>query len=272
MDENIEGFQGGFTPGHLWFVLFLFVFSLVGLPLFLWLKQPRERQGASSAGSAVCRRCPACSSSCPALILVLPWLEKDDDLSGQPEIGFFIVVVLGFMLFGRRAHRAVIDRDWVWLLAVGLTASILYIWAEPRAGGWGYELRSAMYVGMKYLYEIGVWGMILGLLGLGHRFLTGGRRRAAVRDRGRLPVLHPAPDGGHRRRLRRLRRGTGRPWAKFTLIVVVSLGAHARHLRGRRAALGPGALPVRDEAEEAGGARGSPEPVPPPRRHVHRPP
>ncbi len=31
-----------------------------------------------------------------------------------------------------------------------------------------------MYVGMKYLYEIGVWGMILGLLGLGHRFMTGG--------------------------------------------------------------------------------------------------
>ncbi len=35
-----------------------------------------------------------------------------------------------------------IDRDWVWLLGVGLAASIVYIWAEPRAGGWGYELRT----------------------------------------------------------------------------------------------------------------------------------
>ncbi|MEO8355419.1 MAG: hypothetical protein ABI621_05875 [Chloroflexota bacterium] len=33
--EQLDGYNGTFTPAHLWFILFLFVFSLLGLPLFL---------------------------------------------------------------------------------------------------------------------------------------------------------------------------------------------------------------------------------------------
>jgi hypothetical protein len=63
----------------------------------------------------------------PALILVLAWLEKDDDLRGRPEIGFFIVIVLSFMLLGGERIGKSNDRDEIWLLADGLTASIVSI-------------------------------------------------------------------------------------------------------------------------------------------------
>jgi len=32
---DLQGYDGGFTPGHLWFILFLFVFSIVFLPLMM---------------------------------------------------------------------------------------------------------------------------------------------------------------------------------------------------------------------------------------------
>ena len=35
--NDLAGYSGSFTPAHLWFIFFLFVFSLVGLPLFLIL-------------------------------------------------------------------------------------------------------------------------------------------------------------------------------------------------------------------------------------------
>ncbi len=222
VDENIEGFQGGFSTGQLWFILFLFVSSLVGLPIFLWLKH-RASGRAVERGLGRLSQVPGLLLLVPALILVLPWLEKDDDMSGQPWIGFFIVVVLGFMLLGDERIGRVIDRDWVWLLGVGLAASVLYIWAEPRAGGWGYELRSAMYVGMKYLYEIGVWGMILGLLGLGRRFLTGGGAVLRYSTEAAYPfyILHQTVVIG----VAYIVCGWGWPaWSKFTVIVVVSLG------------------------------------------------
>ena len=58
-DEGINGYQGGFTPGHLWFILFLFVFSLVALPLFLWLRNRAGRRRALSAFGRL-SQIPAC--------------------------------------------------------------------------------------------------------------------------------------------------------------------------------------------------------------------
>ena len=36
---DLTGMDGRFTPAHLWFLLFLFVFSLIGLPFFSILKK-----------------------------------------------------------------------------------------------------------------------------------------------------------------------------------------------------------------------------------------
>jgi len=221
-DENLNGYQGGFTPGHLWFILFLFVFSLVALPLFLWLRN-RGSGRRVLGGFGRLAQVPGLVLLVPALILVLPWLQADFDLSGQPTFGFLILIILGFMLLGDERIGKAIDRQWVWLLGVGLVASIAYIWAEPRAGGWGYDLDNAVYIGVKYLYEIGVWGMILGLLGLGHRFLTAGGAVLKYATEAAYPfyILHQTVLIGV---AYVVCQWAWAPWAKFTLIMVASLG------------------------------------------------
>ena len=251
-DENLEGYQGGFTPGHLWFVLALFAFSLVGLPLFLWLRN-RASGKRVLRGFGRLSQVPGLVLLVPAAVLVLPWYLMGDDLSGQPPIGFFVVVVLGFMLFGDERIGRAIDRSWVWMLAVGVTAGIVYMWAEPRAGDlWD---TAAGYFGHEAAVRVRRLEHDARPARPGAPVPQGGRRGAAVRDRGRLPVLHPAPDGDRRRRLRRLRLGLAgvgqvRPDRRRLA------GAQRGHLRGRGAALGPGALSVRDEAAE----RAAPEP------------
>lgn len=40
--RDMLGFTGLFTPGHLWIILYLFVFSVIALPLFLYLKRKPE--------------------------------------------------------------------------------------------------------------------------------------------------------------------------------------------------------------------------------------
>jgi len=32
---DLTGYTGGFTPGHLWFILFLFIISIITLPIML---------------------------------------------------------------------------------------------------------------------------------------------------------------------------------------------------------------------------------------------
>lgn len=167
-EGDLGGYQGGFSPGPLWFVLFLFAFSLVGLPLFLWLRNGGGRHVVS--GFARLCRIPGLIVLLPALVLLLPWLQTDDDFSGQPPIGFFLLVVLGFILLSDERIGGVIDRQWSWLLSLGIAASVAYIFIEPRTGDWPDWI--VLYLTVKLLYEIGVWSMILGLLGFGHRHLT----------------------------------------------------------------------------------------------------
>ena len=167
-DDELSGYQGGFTPGHMWFVLALFGFAFLALPLFLWMRNGGGGRIVSALARAA--QIPGLLIVIPALVLVLPWYVMRDDLSGQPPIGFFVVVLLGFVLMADERIGRVIDREWIWMLCLGVAASIAYIWAAPRAG----ELwdTSMGYAGMKFFYEVGVWCVMLGLLGLGHRFLT----------------------------------------------------------------------------------------------------
>jgi len=153
--------------GHLWFILFLFVFSLVSLPVLLWLRNRGGRRVVRAFGRAA--QAPALLILLPVLVLVLPWLENEDDFSGQPPIGLFLVFVLGFLLLGDERIGRTIERHWVWMLGLGVAASLAYIVIEPRTGGWPDT--AAVFAGVKIVYEVGVWCMILGLLGLSHRYL-----------------------------------------------------------------------------------------------------
>src|SRR5262249_12512585 len=43
--REIFGYTGGFTPGHLWFILYLFIYSVVAAPLFArWHADRRPRR------------------------------------------------------------------------------------------------------------------------------------------------------------------------------------------------------------------------------------
>jgi peptidoglycan/LPS O-acetylase OafA/YrhL len=200
-----------------------------------------------------------------ALVLVLPWLETEEDQSGQPPFGFFLIIILGFMLLADARVGRTIDRDWVWLLGVGLVASVVYIWAEPRAGAWGDDWghEDTVYVAMKTLYEIGVWGMMLGLLGLGHRFLMGGGHVLKYSTEAAYPfyILHQTVIVGVAYVV------CGWDWpaaAKFFIVAAVSLGLTLAIYEVVVRRWGPvrflfGMKPKKRPAPAA-----PPEPVPPP--------
>ena len=148
---------------------------------------------------------------------MLPWLERDEDLSGQPPFGFFFLIVLGFMLLGdERIGR---DRRWMGVAALPGRDRERHLHLDGAAAA-GWPDTTAVFP-VKTVYEIGVWCMILGLLGLGHRFLSR-RACAGVRHRGGVPLLHPAPDRDRRGGLLRVR--SDWPPGSSTPIALASFG------------------------------------------------
>jgi hypothetical protein len=160
---DLTGYHGGFTPAHLWFILFLFVFSLVGLPVFLALRSERgKRWTAVLAGSA--------EAPWTLLLWVIPLaLAASLDLLGDKNpLYYFLVFVFGYLLASDPRFQRAVDRlTWV-ALAYGLIEAYIRV-AFPQ---WRYTEWSPRWVLLGLMLELGRWSLTLAVLGLGHRFLN----------------------------------------------------------------------------------------------------
>jgi peptidoglycan/LPS O-acetylase OafA/YrhL len=167
--EDLDGyFLGGFTLAHLWFVLYLFVFSLVGLPLFLYLRGESGRRLVDRLGGFFSR------PGAIFLLGVVPYvLGRLVDFNPDPfyYLAFF---VCGFLLmadgrfeesivryrrvglfFGPVLHFVVWVGVW-WLISGGV-ASLVPAWV------WGL---------LEYQWFLSSWCFLVALLGYGRRFLS----------------------------------------------------------------------------------------------------
>ncbi len=99
---DLTGYTGLFTPAHLWFILYLFVFSLVALPLFLFLK----RDGRFIAWLA-----RSCEKPVMLYLLAVPLgLSRAlPDIGGKNPFYFIILFIYGFLLMGVKRCRIVKD-------------------------------------------------------------------------------------------------------------------------------------------------------------------
>ena len=165
--ENPDNYVGWWSPGHLWFILLLFVYSLLALGIFLWMRHGGGRRLIDWFAGAC--RVPGVVIVVPTLLLLAEKaLNPMDDLSGQTPAGYFILILLGYVMVADDRITAAVDRHWRWVLPLGVALMAL------RAGLWpdteSYSDPSWQDAVVNWLgYQFGVWMMIVGLLGLFHR-------------------------------------------------------------------------------------------------------
>lgn len=159
---------------HMWFLGFLFAFSLLALPLFIWLKGEAGR-------SIVARLAGLCERRGGILLFILPLALVR--LSLQPffpdlqnwadffSYGSFFV--LGYLLFADERFAQSIRRDWWIILGVGTVAFLggmaigvshesfdiekapgalweFVVWGSIAACGWCWTALM-LFTGMRYL-------------------------------------------------------------------------------------------------------------------------
>ena len=171
--HDISGYTGGFTPAHLWFILYLFVISLCLLPLLLKLRTPQ-------AGHA----------TRPWLLLLafvpMTAAEALPDLGGKNPFFYALLFLFGFlfarsdsmMWFVRRIRFVTLTAALVLLPAYLLVVSTL---------GWpdGINLLAA---GVALLRNLCAWMIILALMGLADTYLDRPSPVLAYLNRASFPV------------------------------------------------------------------------------------
>jgi glucan biosynthesis protein C len=139
---------------HMWFLGFLFFFSLLALPLFIWLKGEAGRGVVSRlARLCECRGAILLYILPPAVVRLglQPFFPELQDLADFLYLGTFFV--LGYLLFTDERFSRAIWRDWRILLGVGIAA-----WLAGAAiiYSFGFDIEKAP----RAFWEFLMWGLI----------------------------------------------------------------------------------------------------------------
>jgi len=177
-------FLGGLTVGHLWFILHLFVYSLISLPLFLYFNRESGRRWIKRIASTFIKPV-VLFLLFPALLVLIskfPWV-----LGGNPlfYITFFI---LGFILMSDQRLMDKIDSYRLILLLLGvvpLAGTIILIGTNhwpSNMPGWIESVIS------EYRNAFVPWFFILALLAYGRRILNFSNRFLRYFAEGAYPI------------------------------------------------------------------------------------
>jgi glucans biosynthesis protein C len=161
--NQLDGMSGAFTPAHLWFILYLFVFSLVGLPIFQWLRTEKARKVIESLGMA--RQAPL------SLIMwgiPLTLAAATGILGAMNPLYYFLIFFYGFVLASDSRLQQSVDRLTWGILGYGALAATLNAIAPTES----YAAWTPQWMSSGLIYQMGRWALTLALLGLGHRFLN----------------------------------------------------------------------------------------------------
>lgn len=215
---------GEFSWHHLWFIAYLFLYSVAALPLFVWMRSARGRR----VRAALERRLagPALYALGIPLGLVLAtlyvrWSGPENIKDDWGRLVFYFL----FFLFGYLLAEA--EGAWRWMearrrtslaLATACIVAINYVRWNDVEPEWGYNAGNAA---LQMLQGFNAWFWVLAVLGFGRRFLSFRNRVLDYASEGIYPfyILHQtvivvvafyvirAPDG---------------VWAKFWFTSAVS--------------------------------------------------
>lgn len=155
--HDLSGYTGGFTPAHLWFILYLFVISMCLLPLLLRLRVPKEKR---------------ITKTWVLLLAFVPMTvaEALPAIGGKNPFFYALLFLLGFLIARSGGILEQVRRMRFWTLASAVILSPVYI-VLASSLGWpgGINLLGG---GMALLRNLCVWLIILALMGLADTYLN----------------------------------------------------------------------------------------------------
>jgi peptidoglycan/LPS O-acetylase OafA/YrhL len=111
---------------HMWFLGFLFCYSLLALPLFIWFKGESGRRFVSRLAAFCERRGAILVFILPIAVVRTVFQPVSPDMQSWGDFFTFgLFFVLGYLLYADERFTRAIRRDWPIVLAVGTVAFLV---------------------------------------------------------------------------------------------------------------------------------------------------
>jgi peptidoglycan/LPS O-acetylase OafA/YrhL len=172
---------GGFGIGHLWFIFFLLIISLVVIPLVVWAARGRGIRRTQRFSVRLSR---PVWWILPVIVLFLG--EAAPEIPGGPIVYYLLIFLFGFAAASDPAFMTSAQRYRIPALAVGLALSLLW----PLSMGLRESLPdpSLGRAGFAIVGSAATWLTLVGMLGFGKRYLNRPSKVQSYLAEGSYPV------------------------------------------------------------------------------------
>jgi peptidoglycan/LPS O-acetylase OafA/YrhL len=172
-------YQPGFNPRifgwigyHLWFLGFLFAYSLIALPFFSWLKREGGRRFVSWLAQICEKRGGLLIFLLPLIlvqILFRPYFLAEHDWADF--IFTLVFFVAGFIIYSDDRFLRAIRRDWAIMLSLGIVSTLFFfvIGAMGVAMDWAVDIGTTQFYLLWVVFSINSWCWTLFVLNVGMR-------------------------------------------------------------------------------------------------------
>ena len=155
---DLTGMDGHFTPAHLWFLIYLFVFSMVGLPFFMVFRKNGSEKPIKKLLDV---------TRVPIVIIALFTLSalsaKMNMLGDKNPIFYFVFFVTGYVFMSDRRFQQHIDKYATLILIAGIACEIARQLSYPFISSQTIILVTGV---------LNRWLWLLAILAFGHQFLN----------------------------------------------------------------------------------------------------
>lgn len=172
--------QGNFVNAHLWFLEYLFVFVLITLPLFLYLRGDNGQRLVTTLAARLAKPggllflFPLPLAVVYTLLAPISPLTYDIFNDWAHFVWLLYAFVAGYLLVADPQMMPIVDRVWRLALVLGTVLSlgfILYDLAAVPSGGVGGS-NSLISAVSSTLFVFSTWFWLVAFLGLGRAFLN----------------------------------------------------------------------------------------------------
>jgi hypothetical protein len=178
---------------HLWYLLFLFLYSLTCYPLFIWLKGSGRKNLNRMMSWFTIPGLMYVGFSIPLLImtLLIPRAVLEVGSGGWGFLQYIWFLVAGFMIVSNdRLQQHIMKQRWIsLLLGLVLSTALLYQLFSPSRVVLPVSAADWIYACLTYF---SAWSWLFSILGFGMKFLAFNRPLLRSANEGVLPffILH----------------------------------------------------------------------------------
>ncbi len=157
---DFSGYTGSFTPAHMWFVLYLYVYSMISLPLLLKIRQHSEKVGRFFSKHYVLFLYP----------IVIGLAEQLPSLGSKDPFYYFTYFIGGFIIASYPNIEETIREKKFYILILGIYTMTIYLALIKTS--FYFEKYSYEDVLFYILRRFNVWFWLLFILGYGNEFIN----------------------------------------------------------------------------------------------------